>query len=217
MSRLKIPKNFINIIQNLLTYRTCKIITSHGNTNPIPIIKGISQGETISPLLWTIFYDPLLTKLNQTSKKTLNLINNLAFMDDLNLLSQDKYTLQKLLNITFQFLTLNNILINPQKTKLITINSKQTNKTILLNNTSIFPNHKNDPIKILGIFLSELSIILPNRNKIENDIISISNSFKYKLIIGYIASYIYNKVLLPRIEYRLQISFLTSNQLIRYQ
>src|SRR5271154_5883629 len=100
MSRLKIPQNFINIIQDLLTNRTCKIITSQGLTNSIPIIKGIPQGETISPLLWTIFYDPLLTKLNQNKKKVHNLFNNLAFMDNLNLLSHNKDTLQNLLNTT---------------------------------------------------------------------------------------------------------------------
>src|SRR5271154_4817850 len=217
MSRLKIPKNFINIIQDPLTNRTCKTITSHGLTNSIPIIKGIPQGETISPLLWTIFYDPLLSKLNQSKRKVHNLFNNLAFMNDLNLLSHNKDTLQNVLNTTSQFLTVNNISVNPQKTKLIIINSKQENKTIFLNDTPISPNKKNDPIRILGIYLTESSIISPNRNKIENDIITISNSFKYKFITGHTASYIYNKVLLPRIEYRLQTSFLIPNQLIRFQ
>ena len=64
MKRLKIPNTFIKLILNILINREYKIITTYGLTDNIPIIKGIPQGETISSLLWTIFYDPLLTKLN---------------------------------------------------------------------------------------------------------------------------------------------------------
>src|SRR5947199_5559031 len=46
----------------------------------------------------------------------------------INLLSPDKTTLQFLLNITTQFLFFNNIIVNPQKIKLITINTKNQNK-----------------------------------------------------------------------------------------
>ena len=143
MKRLKIPNTFIKIITDILTNKKCKIITTHSLTNNIPINKDIPQGETIFPLLWMIFYDPLLTKLNQTPKKVNNLINNLAFMNDLNLLSANKNTLQNLLNTTSQFLSINNISINPQKIKLISINSKENDKTIYLENIPITPIPKN--------------------------------------------------------------------------
>ena len=113
LKRIKIPPKMIKLIIYLFKNREIKAIIENGFTDTIIAKDSIDQEETISPLLWIIFYNPLLTKLNQTPKKTLNLINNLAFMDDLNLLSQDKFTLQKLLNITSQFLTLNNISINP--------------------------------------------------------------------------------------------------------
>ena len=73
MNRLKIPQQFTNLIIDILTDRKCSIITSHGPTNNIAISKGIPQGETISPLLWTIFYDPLLTKLNESKKHIISL------------------------------------------------------------------------------------------------------------------------------------------------
>ena len=132
-------------------------------------------------------------------------------MDDLNLLSPNKNTLQNLLNTTSQFLSINNITINPQKTKLISINSKEKNKTIFLKNTSIIPIPKNEPIRILGIYLSESSILLPNKNKILEDFHFISTSINKKHITGHMSAYIYNKVLLPRIEYRLQTTYLTKN------
>jgi hypothetical protein len=135
MERLKIPIDFISITQEILTNRSCQIITPHGPTNPIPILDGIPQGETISPLWWIIFYDPLLTKLSKYKKKPLNLINNLAFMDDLNILSTNQTNTQNLLDITTQFLSLNNISIHPQKTELIIINPKNKNYQLTINNT----------------------------------------------------------------------------------
>jgi hypothetical protein len=50
MSRLKIPSDFIHLTQNILTNRSCQIITPYGPTNQIPILDNITQGETISPL-----------------------------------------------------------------------------------------------------------------------------------------------------------------------
>ena len=217
MSRLKIPKDFLDLTENILTDRSCQVITSHGLTDYIPISQGIPQGETISPLWWVIFYDPLLTKLQQSHDKPHNLINNLAFMDDINLISPNKIILQSLLDTTTQFLSFNNISVNPQKTKLITINSKEKNKNIILNSTTILPNKKNDPIRILGIFLSESSIIKPGRDQIKKDITTISNSLKPKYTTGSMSTYIYNKVLLPRIEYKLQTTYLSPQQTIRFQ
>ena len=138
-------------------------------------------------------------------------------MDDINLLSPDKTTLQSLLNTTTQFLFFNNITVNPQKTKLITINTKNQNKNITLNSTIITPNNKNDPIRILSIFLSESSIIKPGRDQIKKDIITISTSLKQKYTTGPMSTYIYNKVLLSRIEYKLQTTFLTPHQTTKFQ
>src|SRR6266480_3934147 len=90
-------------------------------------------------------------------------------------------------------------------------------KKIILNSTTIFFNKKNNPIRILDIFLSESSIIKPGRDQIKKDIIIISNSLKQKYITGPMSTYIYNKVLLPRIEYKLQTTFLTPYQTTKFQ
>ena len=180
MSWLKIPPVFIQLTQNILTNWSCHIITPYGPTNSISILDGIPQDETISPLWWTIFYDPLLTKLSNQKNRPYNLANNLAFMDDLNLIAKNHYEIQNLLNITSQFLSINNITIHPKKTKLITINPNKTNvnNTIILNNfnsslthphsqSSITPLPKNKSIRILGIYLSKHSILKPGREKLK--------------------------------------------------
>ena len=138
--------------------------------------------------------------------------------------------IENLLDITFQFLSINNISINSKKTKLIIVNPNKTNSSnsIMLNtyNTSITQSSnqttitslpKNEPIRILRIYLSQNSIIRPGRDKIKENISTVTLSLKTKYTTGPITSYIYNKVLLLRIEYHLQTTFLTSNQLLTFQ
>ena len=68
MERIKIPSLLTNLILDLFRDRSFQIITKYGLTNPITVRDGIDQGETISPLLWQIFYDPLLCKIQNNSK-----------------------------------------------------------------------------------------------------------------------------------------------------
>src|SRR5438270_1782745 len=67
MTRLKIPLNFIDLVIDLFTNRRNYVLTDFGKTPDYEILVGIDQGEIISPLLWCIYYDPLLTKVQQSS------------------------------------------------------------------------------------------------------------------------------------------------------
>src|SRR6184192_1420124 len=58
MKRLKIPDLCQRLIISLFTDRLNQVITSHGLTDSYKVRIGIDQGETISPLLWVIYYDP---------------------------------------------------------------------------------------------------------------------------------------------------------------
>src|SRR5438477_10256399 len=64
LQRIKIPNKIIQIIQSLLKSRKNTILTAFGPTPEYTVEDGIDQGDTISPLLWRIFYDPLLTYIN---------------------------------------------------------------------------------------------------------------------------------------------------------
>src|ERR1041385_2483336 len=74
MARLKIPSIFINLTLELFTNRYNTIITAFSPTKPYQVQIGIDQGESLSPLLWVIYLDPLLTVLNRenTSPYLLN-------------------------------------------------------------------------------------------------------------------------------------------------
>ena len=68
MERIKIPNNAINFIINLFRNRILKTITDYGLTDQVVAGDGLDQGETISPLLWRIFYDPLISKIQNNPK-----------------------------------------------------------------------------------------------------------------------------------------------------
>src|ERR1044072_3281100 len=68
INRIKLPSLFIRFITNLFTNRTNQIFTPFGFTDPYNLLVGIDQGEVICPLLWCIYYDPLLSYIqNKTS------------------------------------------------------------------------------------------------------------------------------------------------------
>src|SRR3989440_7339371 len=63
MNRLKIPVGFINLTLDLFTNRKNYVLTNVGKTKDYDVLIGIDQGEVISPLLWCIYYNPLLTRI----------------------------------------------------------------------------------------------------------------------------------------------------------
>ncbi|CAB4409443.1 unnamed protein product [Rhizophagus irregularis] len=64
MDRIKIPKILIQLITNLFVNSKKAIIGYNGVTPQFTSQIGIDQGKVISPLLWTIYYDPLLTEID---------------------------------------------------------------------------------------------------------------------------------------------------------
>src|SRR6185295_3213600 len=68
MKRIKIPIVTIDFILNLFYNRQSRVITHWGTTDAIEINDGIEQGEVLSPLVWRIFYDPLLERIQEDSK-----------------------------------------------------------------------------------------------------------------------------------------------------
>ena len=59
--RIGIPPQSVNFITELHIQRQAQIITAFGLTSLVHIRSGIEQGETYSPLLWKIYYDPILS------------------------------------------------------------------------------------------------------------------------------------------------------------
>ncbi|CAB4430549.1 unnamed protein product [Rhizophagus irregularis] len=140
LQRLRLPNNAIQFILLLFMARSNRVITAHGLTPSYRVRIGIDQGEVISPLLWVIYIDPLLTVLKNEKMDPYSLvspsiptalssglssfedlhINNLVFMDDSTLVSSSKAGMEHMLSITEEFYWLNNTSANHNKYVLAT-------------------------------------------------------------------------------------------------
>jgi hypothetical protein len=96
--RIKVSNSITSLIKDIFSERQNSVITNLGQTSFYPVIDGIDQGETITPLLWRIYYDPLITSISKQYKgyalQTQHTTNNntikhiytsfsvLAYMDD---------------------------------------------------------------------------------------------------------------------------------------
>jgi len=68
LQRIKIPENTIKYILNLFYKRQLRIITAYSLLEKIIAGDSIDQDEVISPLVWRIFYDPLLERIQEDEK-----------------------------------------------------------------------------------------------------------------------------------------------------
>src|SRR3954447_1543753 len=65
--RIHLPPSFTSLVSNCFLSRYNQFFTAYGNTDEYHVLSGIDQGEIISPILWCIYYDPLLCHIQQSS------------------------------------------------------------------------------------------------------------------------------------------------------
>jgi hypothetical protein len=186
MERLRIPFGFINVIMKLFIPRLNRIFTAHGNTDPYVVISGIDQGEVISPLLWCIYYDPLLCRVQESPhgyKMSCNWqpdarlpatqclftkIPTLAFMDDTLWIAKSADDLLSIINIANSFYSFNDIQVNWPKSELLVNKTQSEPFTIAnLNDTHHITARKpSESVRYLGVWIS----LTDNRTFITNQI-----------------------------------------------
>ena len=65
LERIKISELLIDFLLSLYNKRKIKVITEYGLTKEFAAEDGLDQGEVVSPLMWRIFYDPLLSLIHK--------------------------------------------------------------------------------------------------------------------------------------------------------
>jgi hypothetical protein len=229
LERLDMPRNFINWIIDLFRNRHINAITAFGFTPTIEGKDGIDQGDPISPLLWRIFYDPLLIAIQSASQEQQGFhmtqqwpcdINNktswqhyhinipiLAYMDDTTYIDSSRTRIQMSIDIANEFYDLHDIDINGKKSELIVFNSKEPLEE---QNVCIGRNHDIVPastgeVRYLGCYF----LAKQNRKRLIKRITIMIEEFikplRSKRISNAHVVYLVNKILNPRIAYVAQL------------
>ncbi|EXX55892.1 hypothetical protein RirG_221150 [Rhizophagus irregularis DAOM 197198w] len=224
--RLHIPSLLIKFIINLFTRRNNKIITHYGDTIGYRVRIGIDQGEIISPLLWVIYLDPLLTTLNQEACDPFILkssalldyspieyeqhnlpVSHITFMDDSTLIASSKRGIEDRLSITAEFYTLNNTQAN--SAKYILLSSEQFSQTVVFD---LFPSPL---ISICTLTLKALALSTSFHFLATSMVKDMAALLSPKKLLAQHVAYLYNVVLLLRLEFRLQTTLFTESTINR--
>ena len=239
MKRIKLPVGCRNLLINLFSNRKNRIIGHNGLTDPYDVLVGIDQGEVISPLLWCIYYDPLLTEIKENntlgykishqwrpdlSKDNIShmkeTIPSQAYMDDTTWITSSKAHLEKILNIADSFYMLNNIQVNLDKSILLTsVNTTDPttdSKMVTLNygtgTVNITPKEKTESIRFLGVWINLSFKKQFVKTQISNNVKYACNIMKFKRLTDTQMVYILNKVICLQIGYRMQLTIFSKEQ-----
>ncbi|EXX56981.1 hypothetical protein RirG_211360 [Rhizophagus irregularis DAOM 197198w] len=233
MDRIKIPNDFSSLILELFKDRKNQVITAYGKTAPYDVLTGIDQGECI-------YYDPLLAEIDKQqlgynisciSKSVVQeegVINQqnvsiMAYMDDTQWITDEKSKLEKMLYIADTFYRLNDIQINKEKSELMMRTTTEKRKYSHNYNDKISikfgreeinikAKHPHEPMRILGVYFN----IEHDGNylmfKIKNEIDHLVNLMYKKKITDKHILYIFNRIIISRVEYWSQVMALSKTQ-----
>ena len=234
LERLKLPGKFIKFITNIFIDRKNRIFTEVGLTDEYTVLTGIDQGEVISPLLWCIYLDPLLCEIeknelgynlgvsyrkniyNSDSSYDSICISDVAFMDDITWVTESKEALESMLEIANDFYELNSIKVNKNKSILLTNNKVeediQGKVNLKFGNESIKLNVNKEPARLLGVWI----YLKDNKNFVfeqaKDDVIKFCNIMRAKKATDKQILYLWNMVIIPKIEYRTQITIFSKRE-----
>ncbi|PKK61788.1 hypothetical protein RhiirC2_718175 [Rhizophagus irregularis] len=152
------------------------------------------------------------------SKSLSAIVSSQMYMDDVTWLTGSKYTLEKILDITDEFNKMNNIQINYEKFAMTTNEEIQTiDGEIDINFGSeirkIKPIKAGESVRILGVWVNldlNTKFVL---NQCKNIIRNYNRIIHKKRVTDLQMKYIYNHVIIPRIEYKSQLTIWNHNQI----
>jgi hypothetical protein len=134
---------YYKVIKNMYSKSTSCVKLHHELTDSFPILKGVKQGDTLSPLLFNIFINDLIKELNNENSCPPTLdgqtIGSLLYADDLILLSTSQVGLQNSLNKLSDYCKKWKLEVNRSKSQTMhfTKTGKSDNHTFSFNDQSL--------------------------------------------------------------------------------
>ncbi|GES87450.1 reverse transcriptase family protein [Rhizophagus clarus] len=233
LDRLNMPVNLTKWICNLYKERSIQTITAFGLTDNVIAQDGIDQGDALSPLMWQIFYDPLLMRLqnrrcegykmgiewptNICTRSTYKLemqILAMAYMDDTIYLDHSVTGVQESIDIADDFYRIHNIEVNGSKIDYIAINtSEEKDKckvSIGCDQIEHCPTLK--AIRYLGCYFSSHRQAAKIKKIIKDIIDDFLRSLRSKAISVGQLEYLVDRILIPRCAYIGQLTNLSESE-----
>ena len=195
----------------------------------------------ISPLLWCIYYDPLLCEIAQqqiigyemhhswtpdvskNEQSSLSVkISSQAYMDNTTWITQNKEQLELSLGIADEFYALNNIKVNKDKSVLLTnadttdsLNPASTKVTLKFGREQIHiqPAKTGQSVRFLGVWINLDLQSNFVKAQIREEIVKTCQIMKKKHLTDEHLLYVYNHVVIPRISYRMQLTVINPGDL----
>src|SRR3989440_12034763 len=148
------------------------------------------------------------TDLHGNTKNYSSRISALAFFDDTSWLAHSRASLTKTIGISNEFFILNDIKINGDKSELIIINgdaADSPSEGIIMgsDNATVLPSPNYKPVRYLGVWFTPSLSKHQQESIAKKEIKAITSVIRTKKLTVDQMVYINNKVLIPRLEYRL--------------
>ena len=141
LARRGVPSVIINLIREMYARSYTAFEVAGTRTSPIPIRSGVKQGCPLSPFLFNLVLDDLISSLKD-SKIGVSLdslkVNCLAFADDIVLIADSKYDLQAGLNLALEFFRTLSMTINVKKCETLRIVPAHKVKSMKIDTKSVF-------------------------------------------------------------------------------
>ena len=168
LERNNINGNFLNLLKNIYKHSNCAVKLNNKLTQFFNYERGVIQGNPLSPTLFNIYVNDLITKIEETNNDPVTLdgikpISTLMYADDLIIMSTSKTGLQNSLNALYSYTINWNLEINYKKTKCMTFSkgNQKEKYEFTLNNQKI---ECNNEFKYLGITINKKGNFTPTLN-----------------------------------------------------
>jgi len=214
--KFKMPIGMIKLLRSLFDSNFSRLNISGIKSEKINHLRGLPQGSSLSPILFNFYIDSLIDLLEQENLMMDNMgvqSNNLFFADDGNIHSNDKSTVQKILDIAFKWETEFGMKFSPEKCLVL---SRQKNLCLKMGETQL---PEVDEAIYLGIPLNvngfDSKKFAQNcARKVECSVMQlVKNGYSSKYWAPGIKVSVYKQFIRPTAEYGLQVKILEQSEL----